>query len=231
MTQMGELLSVVMFGSVARGDGDDLSDLDVLAIVKNKSGKVDSSEVVRYLPDWCVKEPTISWYGLDRLKQMYLAGELFSWHIYREGKVLHNKGGALQGLGRPHEYTNALSDIENFQKTLRSIPHQIAASESNAIYELGVLYVCARNIAMSASWHLCAEPDFSRYSPYQIGVGELAMPIPKATYDRSMLCRMSSQRGIVPPKGVNAAVVLETYDQVEPWTERVLQRLREVLRK
>ena len=47
----GKLIAVYVFGSVGRGQQDSLSDLDLLAIVKNGSGKVPESSVVSRVPD------------------------------------------------------------------------------------------------------------------------------------------------------------------------------------
>src|SRR3546814_18239346 len=66
--------------------------------------------------------------------------------------------------------------------------------EGNSVYEFGLLYVCVRNIAMSASWHLCPQPDFTRYAPLHLGAHRLA--VSKHINNIAMSCRMASQRGV-----------------------------------
>ena len=47
---MGELLGVYVFGSVARGDRDLRSDLDLLAVVADGRGKVKEEDVHVHVP-------------------------------------------------------------------------------------------------------------------------------------------------------------------------------------
>jgi len=209
---------------MARGDSDALSDVDVLAVVKNNEGKVSETDVTKYLPKH-INSPTISWYGLNRLKGMFCGGELFAWHIFLESKELFDSGGTRQTLGVPAQYSRAIEDIAAFRQTLKDVPNQLKIAEYNAIYELGVLYVCVRNIAMSASWHLCQQPDFSRMSPYRLGKQVPACPLPIEEYERSMSCRMASQRGLLPLAGITANEVLSYYMKVSVWADTVLETI------
>jgi predicted nucleotidyltransferase len=220
------LLGVVMFGSTARGDDDCLSDLDVLAIVRNHSGRISEQEVRKHIPAIIAhRKPTVSWYGFNRLHSMYEEGELFAWHIFLEGKILHGKE-TIISLGEPSTYRTAMQDIKIFCDTMHSVPRNLRHSQHNAIYELGVLYVCVRNIAMSASWHLSVEPDFSRYSPFNFGEIEALCPITREAYERSMACRAASQRGSKPPDGVRTDEVSAYYDSVAPWATKLQLRVQ-----
>ena len=81
----GELIAAYVFGSVGRGQQDELSDLDLLAIVKNGGGKVHEEVVASHIPrDLQCLKLSISWYGANRLREMFRNGELFAWHLYRE---------------------------------------------------------------------------------------------------------------------------------------------------
>jgi predicted nucleotidyltransferase len=75
----GHLIGSYIFGSVGRGDPDNLSDLDVLAVVKNRTGRVDESLVALAIPEHLKNmKVSISWYGGDRLREMFRNGELFA---------------------------------------------------------------------------------------------------------------------------------------------------------
>jgi Nucleotidyltransferase domain len=92
----GSLLGAYVFGSIGRGDQDNLSDLDVLAVVKNGSGKIAESKIASYVPaQFGPLKLSISWYGGDRLRQMFRNGELFAWHLYRETIPLFDPEGFL----------------------------------------------------------------------------------------------------------------------------------------
>lgn len=217
----GELIGVYVFGSVGRGQQDSLSDLDLLAVVKNGAGKVGELSIVSYVPETLQGlKPSISWYGGDRLREMFYNGELFAWHLHRETLPLYDPISFLKGLGKPSEYRDAVADTRSFQKVLRGIPSQITVNEYNAVYESGLIYVCLRNIAMAASWLLCESPDFTRYSPFKLGAIR-EFPISRREFNLTMACRMAGQRGKFPPAGVDRPFVLDVYRRLDSWIEEL----------
>jgi predicted nucleotidyltransferase len=222
---MGELLGVYVFGSVARGDRDTRSDLDLLAVVADGHGKVDEQEVSAHVPsELGGLEPSISWYGRRRLGTMFKNGELFGWHLHQEAVPLFEKDPVIRGLGVPSPYRDAAADVASFEKVLSGIPNQLDASPENAVYELGLVYVCLRNICMAASAKLCDQPDFSRYSPFRL-FGFSAVPITHGEYDLAMTCRMAGQRGILPPLLVSRSLVTDVYNRLTPWIAELRLRL------
>jgi hypothetical protein len=222
---MGELTAVYIFGSVARGQHDSRSDLDLLAIVRDGFGKVDEEDVLSHVPAHLISlKAGISWYGQNRIVEMYKNGELFAWHLHAETTPLFEKQPFLTSLGKPMPYTEAAEDLRSFQNVMRGIPGQLKINEHNAVYEAGLVYVCLRNIAMAASSFLCAKPDFSRYSPFLLNDVD-PCPISKAEYETTMACRMAGQRGLSPPSGVDSEFALNIFTRVEPWVEEVRLKL------
>jgi hypothetical protein len=217
----GHLIASYIFGSVGRSDHDDLSDLDVLAIVRNGTGKVDNAVVISMIPNDLRKmKVSISWYGGDRLREMFRNGELFAWHLYKEAIPLSDPNNFIKNLGPPSDYRDARVDIASFQKVMRGIPAQLSNNRNNAIYEAGLIYVCLRNIAMAASSDLCNAPDFSRYSPFRLPQVR-PCPISIEEYEALMNCRMAGQRGIRPPENVNEATVINIFERLSPWVEEL----------
>lgn len=222
---MGQLLGVYLFGSVARGDRDPKSDLDLLAVVADGRGKVEEQEVYAHVPSQIAGlEPSISWYGRRRLGTMFENGELFGWHLYQEAVPLFETEPVIERLGVPSPYRDAAADVTSFEKVLSGIPDQLEASPENAVYELGLVYVCLRNICMAASATLCDRPDFSRYSPFRL-TGFPTVPITRVEYDLSMTCRMAGQRGIRPPYPVCQSLVADIHDRLAPWVAELRLRL------
>ena len=214
---MGELLGVYVFGSVARGDRDSRSDLDLLAVVADGEGKVEEEHVYAHIPsEFCALEASISWYGLRRLRTMFESGELFGWHLYQEAIPLFEVEPIIGRLGRPTQYRDAVADVASFENLLSGIPEQLDISPENAVYELGLVYVCLRNICMAASSRLCDRPDFSRYSPFRLSALP-PIPITQFEYDLAMSCRMAGQRGRRPPSGVSRSLVADIYDRLALW--------------
>jgi len=221
---MSALIGTYLFGSHARGDVDDRSDLDVLAVVENHSGRVPLSDVVRTLPvSLRKKTPTVAWYGRARLDEMFRAGELFTWHIFLEGRRLY--GPEISSIfSRPAIYTNSVRDITSFVKLMNATGHQLEASEANAVYECGVTYVCVRNIAMALSWLAMPRPDFSRYSPFHLPES-FGTPMAQVDYDIVMTCRMAGQRGYPAPHNINREYARDRTDSATAWASRILDGL------
>src|SRR5216683_206867 len=210
-----KVIGAYIFGSVGRGEQDSLSDLDVLAVVKTGAGRIPESLVISHIPkEFKSLKPSISWYGSDRLQEMFRNGELFAWHLHREAIPLFDPDRFLSQLGKPSAYQEFVADVASFHKVLTGIPSQIAANEYNAVYEAGLVYVCLRNIAMSASWILCDAPDFSRYSPFKLS--EIAAcPISIEEFELTMACRMASQRGQEPPSCITSAFVIDVFERLD----------------
>ena len=213
------VIGVCIFGSMAREDDDDLSDADILVVVKNRSGKVPEQVVSDYVRPWVGRAPTISWYGRERLQAMFNSGHLFAWHLYRESRPLWGPANIEELFGRPAPYQDALLDISSFQTVMEGIPAAVRRCPRNAIYEMGLLYVCVRNIAMSASWHLCDEPDFTRYSPFNLDSRQFC--VSRADYELTMSCRMASQRGLRPCDVVTSNKALELQEIFVLWSHGI----------
>lgn len=226
---MGRLLGTAVFGSVARGDNDALSDLDVLALVENGAGMVPPAEVAATLPPGIRPgDAAISWYGIERYREMHAAGELFAWHIFLDAKVAHDPRGLLAALGAPAPYVRAIEDTDAFIAIAEDLPEQLAGAACNAVYEMGVLYVCLRNVAMSASWCLGERADFTRLAPYRLARSTVALTLPEDEYRVSMLCRLAGQRGLALPSCVNADRVMRYHRSALAWMRRVRELLDEV---
>lgn len=222
---MGKLLAIFVFGSVARAQGDAQSDLDLLAVVADGHGKVDERDVLAHIPQQMRSiDPSISWYGLARIREMFRNGDLFAWHLHHEALPLYDPESILLGLGEPAPYTSGSEDVAFFEALLCSIPSSLQAMPANAVYELGLVYVCLRNIGMAASGKFARKPNFSRYSPYELP-GMAPPPMTTIEYDVAMACRMAGQRGIVPPVAVDSAKVASLCASLRPWVSEVRRRL------
>ncbi|MCQ2005259.1 nucleotidyltransferase domain-containing protein [Rhizobium sp. NRK18] len=210
------IVNISLFGSGARNDNDAKSDLDILVIVENGTGKTEPDPVREFVKAEFGKEPSLSWYGLRKIRALFESGDLFAWHLCLEGKTL--AGMSLQKLfGTPADYRSAQSDICDLRGIASRVERWVTACHANAVFELGILYVCARNVAMAASWRLRRTPSFGRYSPFELPI---PFPIALETYEKMLQCRMASQRGSIPPD-VAASEVLEVQRDLLIWCDEV----------
>ncbi|MBX9453601.1 MAG: nucleotidyltransferase domain-containing protein [Mesorhizobium sp.] len=220
------IINISMFGSRVRGDEDERSDCDVVVVVKDGSGTVPEQSLQDFLLPLIGSHASISWYGLRKMVKMFADGDLFAWHLYLESLPLAGFPHLSKSVGRPAGYTRAYRDIAELEEILVEVEWHLRRWPANAIYEAGILYVCARNIAMSASWHL-STPSFGRYSPYHLP--SFQFPLPPRTYDIAMSCRMASQRGSPPPKEVDASWVLAVHADLVPWSAQIKTEVKNVI--
>ncbi|NRG16779.1 nucleotidyltransferase domain-containing protein [Rhizobiales bacterium] len=219
------IINISVFGSHGRGDTDNFSDLDVIVVVKDGFGTVKEEIIENYIVSIFNKRPSISFYGEAKLRRMYMNGHLFAWHLHKESYSLNNFTHLSSIFGPPKAYKTATEDVTGLTDILLETQANIERHPENAIFEMGIVYVCARNIAMSASWHLLENPFFGRYAPYALN--SFALTLPKHLYDKIMLCRMASTRGITPLR-VTPELAFEAASTVKPWAIAVSEHIRAI---
>jgi hypothetical protein len=191
------IMNISIFGSYGRGNPDAFSDLDVLVLCDDGAGTQSEAHVRKLVSDQYEKDPSISWYGKKKLAHFFAIGDLFAWHLHRESFALPGFEPLGKIFGLPAQYLNCLDDIAGLRDILCSIPEQIRLHPQNLIYELGLTYVCMRNIAMTASSVLRDHVDFGRYSPY--GLPGVVPSISTNDYGVLARCRHASTRGTPAP--------------------------------
>lgn len=172
-----------IFGSVLSGDVDSGSDVDVLAIVNDETA-------YRHLPrDWSV-------YTRTRLEELFKRGTLFAWHLYQGSKLIYASGhtGTLSELGAPAEYKDAALEIAALTEMAREAVGEILSGTASMIYEHGLLFLAARDIAMAASSYLNGEFDFSRHCALRLR--DTPLPFLCEEYAFLMACRRATTRGM-----------------------------------
>lgn len=231
MSALKGVIDLRYFGSIVRADADAVSDVDVLCVVEDKS-VADLSGVHLYLDKELVgdRELDISVYGKDRISEMFQEGHLFAWHIYKESQPINVFDGFISALGEPSCYGGAVQDIASLMKVLREAQLAIVTSDSTLVYEVGLLYVVARNIGISASWYSDNGLDFSRFAPYSLVLNgkNLRLDLPQQVYGMLCACRHASVRGSVPPE-LQKQDVITWFQVVERWSNSVLKEIEVIL--
>src|SRR5208283_3231288 len=157
------ILSVRLFGSHARGDAEESSDLDILCILDAVTSEKKSA-ASRLICAAYGNSISITFYGRKRFSEMFEEGHLFAWHIFTESHFLpgFTDHDWIVQLGRPLPYTDAIQDVRDLIEIMESIPENLERCPANTVYEAGLLYLCLRNVAISLSWHSPTGLNFSR---------------------------------------------------------------------
>lgn len=146
----------VLYGSAARGDSDELSDVDVLIIAEAeaiipKSVLPRGAQVSEY--DWS------EWQELAR------TGSIFLHHLRGESRVLWSVG---QGAARYEasllalpDYAHVERDFNAFEEAIESIGHEIEDEGASIEFEISALAMIVRHLSILICY-LADEVNFSR---------------------------------------------------------------------
>lgn len=207
-----------LFGSYARCEESEFSDYDIL-VVLNQS-QIINEDLIGQITQLFGREISISWYSKRRIELLFRMGHLFAWHLYLESKTFNNESDFITNLGAPKPYNYSLQDVWSLLEILKPIKHEILNNPRNIIYEMGIAYVCARNIA------ICALPKLqNRYSFSVKAAFDLNLGISEADFDLMLKCRYASSRGLPSPK-VNIDYCINLYELILKWGTNLLQEIK-----
>lgn len=178
----------VLYGSVARGDDDTLSDIDLL-IIDDFAGRqptLGSATVVRY-----------TW---PEFIEMASYGSLFLRHLHIEARILGGDANGrdmyLEIMRNLPQYHRVQFDLESFELAIADSAHALAEGGTSVEFELSSLATVIRHCSILGSYLLGSE-DFSRTGAVdfccdRFGLGEA----PKDEFRRAYAYRISIARGL-----------------------------------
>jgi predicted nucleotidyltransferase len=210
-----DVATLRLFGSYARGEETEFSDYDVL-VVLNQSQVIntDLEERIRLLFD---REISISWYSKQRIELLFKMGHLFAWHLYLESKTFDDRLDFINHLGVPKKYKYSYQDVWSLLEILKPIRSEILSHPKNLVYEMGIVYVCARNIAICASPKLSNKYTFNVKAPFDLNIG-----ISHTDFELLINCRYASSRGLPSPH-LTTDYCLDLYEKVWNWGTDLLE--------
>lgn len=221
---MSSEYGIYLYGSSARGDAVEQSDVDILVLFE-KRVPIDKDEIE--LPrnlGASVGCDDISYYSLSRVTEMFESGHLFAWHLHNEAIHIGDGPDRLKMLGQPHAYNSFSEDTEALIGLLKSIPESVKKAPRNAAYEAGLAYVCARNIAMSASYYSPNGLTFSAYAPFRLGYDDNEFPLSLEQYDLLRRARLSGSRGVDAPD-IGVESLLRLVEKLMAWCTAEIGRI------
>lgn len=169
---------IYLFGSFARNENDEFSDLDILLVYDSAEIPDLKIEHVIDLP----KTPSISSYSVVSIKKYFLEGHLFAWHLYNEAILLRSNSNysILQYLGPPEKYSKGNDDLEDFMKLFESIKKAVLFENFNLLFEAGNFYTFLRNFFFYYTYSKCDKMIFSPNYIYNL---EYNIPISKKKFN------------------------------------------------
>ncbi len=141
------------------------------------------------------KEAKLRLFYRRQIEDLHRRGTLFAWHLFLDAvKVFPRSGvGLVPKLGAPAPYTESESEIRALAELGATAIDECRKSTPSVVFELGILYLVSRDVAMAASQLALGRFTFSRFAPFEYR--HVAYPLTRAEYQYAMGCRRCSTRG------------------------------------
>jgi hypothetical protein len=207
-------MHIYAFGSIVRGDISIGSDVDLLAIVNGDDPRFDPEQ--------------FSVYSYDRVKELWLEGNPFAWHLALESKLLYSSSedDFLRELPKPSDYSNCLKDCEKFFELFCTASTSLLSGSYSIVFDLSMVFLAIRNFATCYSLGVTERPDFSRSSALSLGIE--SVPLTPLTYGTLERARILCTRG----RGTNLAKTdaesaVEEFGVIRDWMEQLLRKAKD----
>jgi len=161
---MYKIEDLYLFGSVARNDAEENSDIDLLVIIEDCAEKEYIELKDNIAKDFGFPQEWISVYQKSKIEAMHEKGSYFLWHIKLEGKLLYTANNYLARLlDNLPEYKESLNDLQDYEQICQDIKVALKTKDIEGVYELSLLASIIRNTCIAIDY-LCEQPTFGRVS-------------------------------------------------------------------
>lgn len=181
--------SLVLFGSAARGDADEHSDVDICAFVHADSHHDLVVLKMAVADNQNVSEESVTIFTVTSLQIMVEKGALFLWHIRLEGKILQDENDVLKNaLSSLEQFEGYAEELAIYSELMRDIDDGRTEHEGLSHIDLHILFLVIRNVSVLLCFK-SGTPNFGRTSAYDA----------------------------VRSKYPEASITREVFDQLEQW--------------
>jgi predicted nucleotidyltransferase len=211
---MTAAVEVWLYGSAARGDADNASDVDLLVVA-------DPDETPALPPIDIDGSLSVSRYDWNEIDAMVAYGSLFLHHIKQEGRALveDDPPRLRRLLERLPPYSRAAQELASFLQVVADVREAIEADHSPQ-FELAVLGTAARH-ATILGCYLIGTPRFGRREPFLVLLPRLGYDRTEvADFERLYAYRLSENRG--------EPAEIDPRDELLAWVGRVARLIGQV---
>lgn len=212
--------AVCLFGSVARGDFDTYSDIDLLIVINDCCEEELILIKEQIASELDMPYHWLSVYRRSSLKDLFNYGSYFLWHVKTEGKVLYSRSGFLERILKElPPYTKTKDNLLEYLAVCRDIRSSIIQDSLTYMYELAVLASIARNTCIALSF-LFGKLEFGRYSCVIVCREILGEQFPFSINEYSQLYnyRLQDRRGHKDSE-INHKLITRKY--IEDWVNKI----------
>lgn len=162
--QFDSIITVITFGSKARGDNDENSDSDIFILCENIDFR-EISDLKSNLGKLIKIHPSnFSIYCKTEFNLMLKKGSLFVWHLKLEGKIIFSRIDLDSIFKELQPYSNHKKDLLLYELLLGDSKESIILFGVN-IFDLATLFTVCRNCCMVIC-HKLNYISFGRLSVY-----------------------------------------------------------------
>jgi hypothetical protein len=207
-------MHIYAFGSVCRGEIDLGSDIDLLAVTKERDERFDPN--------------VFSIYSYDRVKELWSEGNPFAWHLSLEARLLFSADGRdfLKQLSTPAQYERCIADCEKFLRVFYDAIASISGSAHSIIFDISAIALAVRNIATCFSLGVSGVGNFSRRSA--LNLGSRSIPVEEEVCQTLEKARLLCTRGHgIALTTEEVHLVASRFGAIQEWMEGLVALARE----
>ncbi|MCO1600017.1 nucleotidyltransferase domain-containing protein [Desulfosporosinus nitroreducens] len=170
--------TIVIFGSHARGESDENSDLDLLFIIEDCDEISYLNKKISLQKQLDIPFEWISLYTKNAINNMCEYGSYFLWHLKTECKIFYSKTQFLEKvLENIKPYRNTYFDLMEYSTICNDIRESIGFNDKTYNYELNILASIARNTCIALAY-INNKISFGRIQPVKTCIEDIGIDFP-----------------------------------------------------